>query len=261
MSSFLDTTHSDKDKPLAVIGTPDVKPQRKMTADEIQAVNARIDAQAAELQAILDQQDTADQSTTPFASIPKDCGGVTEHHSWRVVTRVNAGGYEWSLVDSADDGARAGSVIPLDGGDSLDVVSEWVAYTPGTQVTGKLIITLAVSSTGTEITTAVISTATTPTADPYNTTAPVLVIPLFDIFPDGTISEYQCSDIDLQGMLFFDDSTPEDAGTAAHGDSFCVAAANHVHNAELPSTSGNAPFMVLQLNSRLVPIWDYVRAH
>ena len=160
----------------------------------------------------------------------KDTGGASpEWHPWRFVTQDTTDSLQWGLTDSGADGTRAGRVL-APGGAATEVDSEWNDYTEGEAVSGWLKVTCSYASGLLTVDDAEIVTEE-PTADPFNATAPIFVWPLFDLFADGTFTEYQTSDISMEGL-------------GATG---------------VPP--GDTQYMVLQLNSSNVAVWGWVRAH
>ena len=149
--------------------------------------------------------------------MPPDAGTETEEsgfsadvipdmgtlHTWRVITQnhpSDATKRQWACVNN--DGANVGTdlsgkVINQKGTALTSVTSAWVDYTISAGVSGWLKITMALSND--TVTYATIET-TDPTASaaPFDPTASIFVIPLFQIDADGTVHEYQFSDIDLQ---------------------------------------------------------------
>ena len=183
-------------------------------------------------------------------------GGAPEQHPWRFVTQDSEDSLQWGLTDSGPDGTRAGRVLSPDG-TYTPVDSEWNDYTKGDAVSAWLKVTCSLSSGLLTVDTAEIVTEE-PTADPFNATAPIFVWPLFDLFADGTFTEYQTSDISLEGLLAFDDTaTPEDIvlDAAANGTAKDPARKDHKH--KFPP--GGTQYQVLQNGGAGVAVWDDVR--
>jgi hypothetical protein len=181
-------------------------------------------------------------------------GGVTQWHSWRVAQKKTAGVKSWCLVNGDDDAEKAGSVWSPSGTETL-LDSEWHTYSGAVSGWLKVSVTVADGSMEAEIVTS------EPTADPFNTTTAVFVFPLFSISTDGSVTEFQSSDISLEGLLSFDDSDPADLGEAAEpGSAGSPARADHVHKVPdglLPE--GGTEAQVLQRDSVGAAVWDDVR--
>ena len=212
-----------------------------MSESDLEARVAALEAMSYDF--VEEQQSADDQSTYNGGHVIENQEETSvENHSWRFVTQDTEDSLQWGLTDTGDSGTRAGRVF-APGGTATDVDSEWNDYTKGDAVTGWLKVTCAVAEGTFTITTAEIVTDE-PSADPFNATAPVFVFHLFDLLADGTFTEYQTSDISLEGLLAFDDTTrPENivAGTAENGDGKDPARKNHKHKLDISGWTIPAP--------------------
>ena len=194
----------------------------------------------------LEEHEGEDVSIGPLWSDPmKVLPAGPDWHPWRVITRAYPSDptkSQWSMVTGADDSVNAGSIYNPYGKTYHDVASAWsAAFSPGAVVHGWLKVEVDVTSMA--ITAAsVVTTDPSGDADPYNNTTAVLVWELFTILADGTVEQYQLSDLTLEGFLFFEDDTAQIVAvqpTSDVGEDDHPARQDHQHKLDLLKTPGS----------------------